>query len=219
MSLLAAAYDQDDVDWVDLEFIVANPSSYTYLDERRFTYECGECSCTRNNCTCDQECSIPTNDLMIPTHHGVGKNFPCYSPHYNDWPYGIKNVEDERHEIPYVIKSGPKRAAMMYKHRHMVYLVGQNDTCNDALPTCDASFWKRDVYEEDEWPCFRNSMDTRCPAMLEGPFRLLTVVCSTYYGELTHELHVVEGVGYDAKGMFGSPIAIKKIFEHPNSRR
>jgi hypothetical protein len=31
MSLLAAAYDVEEVDWIDMQFIVANPSSYTYL--------------------------------------------------------------------------------------------------------------------------------------------------------------------------------------------
>jgi hypothetical protein len=37
MSHLAAKHDVEN-SFVDLEFIIANPSSYTYLDDRRWMY-------------------------------------------------------------------------------------------------------------------------------------------------------------------------------------
>jgi hypothetical protein len=128
-SLLAAAYDEDDIDWIDMQFVVANPSSYTYLDERRYSYNCGHCKCTSDNCTCPSECTEPSNELTIPTRFGVGKSrWPCFDSDYNNWPYGITKLMDPSHTVPYVIKSGPRRAANAYYRRNMVYLVGQNDT-------------------------------------------------------------------------------------------
>lgn len=128
-SLLASAYDQDEIDWIDMQFIVANPSSYTYLDERRFSYNCGHCSCDSNNCTCPKSCTKPKLKLSQPTRKGVGQaKWPCYASDYNSWPYGLTNISDPKHMVPYVIKSGPHRAAKMYSRRNMVYLVGQNDT-------------------------------------------------------------------------------------------
>jgi hypothetical protein len=57
--------------------------------------------------------------------------------------------------------------ATAYAKRRVVYLVGENDMCNDLLPTCNAECSQKDN------GCERNSMDTRCPAMLQGPFRKL----------------------------------------------
>lgn len=127
MSLLAAAYDEDDVDWIDMQFVVANPSSYTYLDERRYGYNCGNCSCTIDNCTCTSSCTEPSTALAILNRSNAGK-WPCYDSSYNNWPYGLDKVVDPRHTVPYVIKSGPRRASRSYGRRNMVYMVGQNDT-------------------------------------------------------------------------------------------
>jgi len=48
MSPLAALWDLDPD--VDLEFIIANPSSYTYLTPQRYRYNCGHCECNTHNC-------------------------------------------------------------------------------------------------------------------------------------------------------------------------
>lgn len=97
---------------------------------------------------------------------------------------------------------------------HTVYI---KDTCNDNLPTCDTSCWKRDEFLPDEWQCFRNDMDTRCPAMLQGPNRrtrgyMYMKYLEWLYGEPTHTLHTIPGVGHNATGMFGSEIGMKELF-------
>ena len=43
----------------DVLFIVANPSSYAYLDNRRYPYTCGTCDCTEDDCTCTASCTNP----------------------------------------------------------------------------------------------------------------------------------------------------------------
>lgn len=174
MSTLAALWDIDDD--MDVAFIIANPSSYTYLDSRRWHYNCGDCKCSTRNCTCDSACTpTPFTSLGHPFASGAGKYYPCYVWNYDRWPYGIGSFSDKRgRRIPYALRQGylgAERAVRVYPKLHVVYLVGQNDTCNDGLPVCDASCWKRENYSDDEWPCFRSQMDTRCQAMLQGPFR------------------------------------------------
>ena len=221
MSTLAALWDIDDD--MDLEFIIANPSSYTYLDPRRFQYNCGECKCTTKNCTCNEPCSpLPYTRLGTPKYHGAGTQFPCMVWNYDRWPYGIGSFEDKRgRRIPYALRQGylgTERALRVYPKLHVVYLVGQNDTCNDGLPVCDSSCWKREDYDpEDEWPCFRNSMDTRCPAMLQGPFRNARAhqymrYLEDIYGRPVHKLHEIPGVGHNASAMFGSEIGLRELF-------
>jgi hypothetical protein len=213
MSELAAKHDEYEGEGsVDVEFIVANPSSYMYFDNRRYKYNCGICECNRDNCTCSQDCEQPlTRDelLGVPNEAGVGSDWPCYDESYNSWPYGLDSLHVDEHSIPYAIKSGVDRAAWLYRERNVVYMVGENDTCNDALPTCDSSCWKRDDYEPMEWPCYRNHMDTRCPALLEGPYRRNRGIdymkyLKAYYGTATHLLHIIPGVGNNTTGISGS---------------
>jgi hypothetical protein len=73
---------------IQYEFIIANPSSYTYFDERRYPYTCGTCTCSNNNtttsvvieaaiaagvsmpvgsCTCSESCTKPSQYLQIPS--------------------------------------------------------------------------------------------------------------------------------------------------------
>jgi hypothetical protein len=219
MSVLAALWGMDTE--IDVEFVVANPSSYAYLDNRRFEYSCGDCKCTRKNCTCDESCTQPSNNLKKPRRADAGTKFPCYQWNYNRWPYGLGSFSDKKgRNIPYALRDGvlgPERALRSYPKLHMVYLVGQNDTCNDGLPTCDASCWKRENYLEDEWPCFRNSMDIRCPAMLQGPCRRTRgrqymKYLERLYGKPTHTLHEIPGVGHNATAMFRSQVGMQELF-------
>jgi hypothetical protein len=220
MSVFAALWDYDED--VDLEFVIANPSSYTYLDNHRFEYSCGDCKCTTNNCTCNKACTPPPyTKLSQPRSWGAGWKWPCYIWDYNRWPYGIGSFEDKRgRHIPYALRDGflgVERALRVYRKLHVVYLVGQNDTCNDGLPVCDASCWKRENFLENEWPCFRNEMDTRCPAMLQGPCRRTRGYqymryLETLYGEPTHKLLEIPGTGHNASAMFGSDLALRELF-------
>ena len=215
VSELAAHVDSDQRKGnIDLEFIIANPSSYAYLDARRFQYNCGHCNCNYYNCTCNRECTEPLF-LGIPDER---KGWVCHDKKYNDWPYGLNKFSDGvRHSIPYASHRSAEYDARMYQQRSVVYMVGQNDTCNDGLYSCSSDCWKREDYLPEEWPCFRNHMDIRCPAMLEGPFRrkrgiLYMKYLESFYGKPTHVLHIIPGVGHNATGIFGSPIGLEELF-------
>jgi hypothetical protein len=219
MGVLAALWDIDTE--MDVEFVVANPSSYTYLDNRRFEYSCGDCKCNTKNCTCDESCTQPSNKLSKPRSADAGTKFPCYQWNYNRWPYGLGSFSDKKgRNIPYALRDGvlgPERALRVYRKLHVVYMVGQNDTWNDGLATCDASCWKRENYLEHEWPCFRNSIDSRCPAMLQGPCRRTRgrnymKYLENLYGEATHTLHEIPGMGHNATAMFSSEVGLRELF-------
>jgi hypothetical protein len=227
LSILAALWDNDNS--MEMKFIVANPSSYTYLGPHRFPYECGHCDCTTDDCTCDSSCTFPQStrrdgqqSVLIPHHDAVGKDWPCYSIHYDRWPYGVGALKDEYgHSVPYSMRDGvigTARAVRLYRRLHVVYMVGQNDTCNDNLPFCDESCWKRSDFDPTtEWQCFRNHMDTRCPAMLQGPNRRTRghqyiKYLEWFYGEPTHRIHTIPGVGHNATAMFASEIGMRELF-------
>jgi hypothetical protein len=76
-------------------------------------------------------------------------------------PYGFESRQ------PYPANNSVSDMVTSYAKRRVVYLVGEKDMCNDLLPTCNVECWQK------ENGCDRNSMDTRCPAMLQGPFRKL----------------------------------------------
>uniref|UniRef100_A0A7S3L2J7 Uncharacterized protein n=1 Tax=Amphora coffeiformis TaxID=265554 RepID=A0A7S3L2J7_9STRA len=222
VSTLAALWDLG-LD-LTLRFVIANPSSYTYLDNRRFAFHCGNCECNRHECTCDSDCTAENTtitQLVVPTRHGVGTKNPCYQWNYDRWPYGLGSFmnKDGRH-IPYALRdglAGPERALRTYGKLDVVYLVGQNDTCNDGLPNCDKSCWKRDHWLPGENPCYRNQMDIRCPAMLQGPCRRARAYnymnfLQQLYDRPVHTLWEVPGVGHDATAMFGSDIGLEVLF-------
>jgi hypothetical protein len=210
---------------VDPKFIVASKPFVLYISGRQtlWKYSCGKnCVCdTSMNCTCDKDCKDQTvGELAIPNQAGVGTDWVCYDKNYNKWPYGPEGYHDPNHSAPYIRQNrNASSAVQAYKHRDVVYMVGQNDTCNDGLPTCSSDCWKRDDYLPEEWPCFRNHMDARCPAMLEGPFRRQRGVAymkylKQLYGEdMTHVLHIIPGVGHNATAMFGSPIGMEELFD------
>ena len=208
---------------IDVKFIIANPSSYAYLTPERYKYNCGHCSCTPSECKCDNNCTQPPyKSLAAPICNLAGTQFPCYAWNYNRWPYGISSFSDQKtgHNIPYALRDGVlgvQRAIWFYNKLNVVYLVGHNDTCNDELPVCDDSCWKQETYEEDEWACFRNDMDTRCPVMLQGPYRRIRAhqfmnFLEDLYGQPTHHMYTIPGVGHNASGMFSSDIGMREIF-------
>jgi hypothetical protein len=137
---------------------------------------------------------------------------------YNDWPYGLGMFSDgSQYSIPYAIRA-PCNTARIYRERSVTYLVGQNDTCNTDLPTCSPDCWKREEYLPDERPCYSHQIDTRCPAMLEGPNRrdrgiLYMQHLEFVYGEKTHVFHVIPDAGHNATAMFGSSIGLQELFD------
>jgi hypothetical protein len=226
--VLAALWNYEES--VDVKFIVANPSSYTYFGPDRFPYACGHCDCNMNNCTCDADCQPQASsyddngnsNLALPHQSRVGTQWPCYVWNYNRWPYGIGALADDKfgYSLPYSMRSGvvgTARAVRLYRWLDVVYLVGQNDTCNDNLPTCDSSCSKRQDFLPGEWQCFRNDMDTRCAAMLQGPNRRTRAYqymkyLEWFYGEPVHKLRTIPGVGHNVTGMFSSVTGIQELF-------
>ena len=59
-------------------------------------------------------------------------------------------------------------------------------------------------------------MDTRCPAMLLGPYRRkrgyqYMKYLENLYDEPVHRLHTIPGVGHDALAMFDTDVALKEL--------
>lgn len=113
--------------------------------------------------------------------------------------------------LPFLISL---QALAQYAERDVFYLNGQNDTCNDGLPFCNNDCWQKD---NEESPCMRNHMDTRCPAMLQGPWRKARGMqymqyLKDYYGKKVHNFKLVPGAGHNATAVFFSSVALKNIF-------
>jgi pimeloyl-ACP methyl ester carboxylesterase len=208
-----------------VRYVVANPSSYGYLDSTRPVYKCGNCDCNPRECDCDAKCTPdgPIHDATLPfvrppSGFSVAdpKQFVCGHAKYNDWPYGLANRWGYTHnDVGY-----PMNVSLaLYPERDVNYLVGQNDTCNDGLAECDGECWQKD---NKEAPCMRNHMDNRCPAMLEGPWRkargkTYMKFLKKYYGKDVHRFGIVPGCGHNATCIFASGIALAHVFRHPSS--
>lgn len=207
-----------------VRYVVANPSSYGYLDGTRPKYTCGQCDCNPRECDCDAPCSPdgPIHDAALPfVRPGKGFNrdnpgaFVCGHAKYNDWPYGLANRWGYTHnDVGFPMNV----SLQLYPSRDVSYLVGQNDTCNDGLATCDGECWQRD---NKEAPCMRNHMDNRCPAMLEGPWRKMRGMTymkflSKYYGRDVHRFGIIDGCGHNATCIFVSELALAHVFRHPS---
>ena len=206
---------------LSVRFIVANPSSYGYLDETRPQYKCGECVCNTKECECSEPCTPdgPIHAGALPfvkpdRGFSIAKpgNFVCGNARYNDWPYGLANRWGYTEED---VGFKMNESIALYPLRDVSYLVGQNDTCNDGLAECDGECWQRDNQED---PCFRNHMDNRCPAMLEGPWRKMRGLTyqrflQKFYGKKIHRFGVVPGAGHNATAIFESDLALTHIFQ------
>ena len=204
---------------LDIRFVIANPSSFAYFTKERLKYSCGTCACSTKECECDGECTNEQDQLQggkgifaTPVKgfsKADSKEFVCGNRRYDNWPYGLSG------RWGYTAARDMKEALAQYAERDIVYLNGQNDTCNDMLPTCNSDCW---MVNNVEAPCFRNRMDARCPAMLQGPWRKVRGMqymqfLENYYGKPVHQYALVNGVGHNATGIFFSSTALKHIFD------
>jgi hypothetical protein len=109
-----------------LQFILSNPSSYAYLSNKRYSYNCGTCQCDEDACACDSICTQP--DLKIKRVQKKSNDWPCWDSEYNNWPYGIP-TDVKSAVVPYVMKAiDIFDPTVLYHKRNVVVLVGQNDT-------------------------------------------------------------------------------------------
>ncbi len=147
------------------KFIVANPSSYVYMDERRIV-------------------DGTTNQFAAPDASD------CLD--YNEWKYGLSDL------FTYPSNTGATKIRNLLKSRRVVYLLGEDDNNPNS-----------------------SSLDTSCPAMLQGKHRLERGVIyfnhlQDYYGEEILEfqsLDTVPDAGHSNLEMYTSDIGLFHLFE------
>lgn len=219
---------------LDVRFVVANPSSYLYLDHNRWAYTCGDRDGYAKSCSTmtyqpfsfDEgrhgwEVDFQYGDRGWRVTEGLADNgtdhpFICRTHAWNSWFYGLDwHALKNGFVIPYLAEHPDlKQAEMMYPERDVVYLVGQNDTCwDDEFPFCDDRCWTRNIPTSK---CYRNHMDMRCPAMLEGPNRKTRAFhyirhLYEHYGRKVHNLFVIKGVGHQGGQMVTSDYGLTAI--------
>jgi len=179
-----------------------------------------------------------TGDDGVPMtpEHVVNENadFWCYDEGYNKWHYGIGNdgqgagLDDGAHA--YVLATDFKRNVETYALRNMNYIVGQRDQCSPAMPWYnETGLPGADAAKQFSSACDFHHLDTRCPAMLQGPWREYRAVhymlyLLKFYGKSVHtllelevsqDINLAPGMGHNGLGMITSHEASSAIFQ-PN---
>jgi len=177
---------------VAIKYIIANPSSFLYLDATR----------ARNisrNPTCGRYCnstSIPSDTFTfgLPTSEDITS---CKN--YNLYKYGTDNLNK------YMNKTGVSTLVHNYRQKNVTYLFGGEDTCN-SLYDCD---------------CSDHVLDTTCSAQLQGMCRIqrgwiyykyLQHVYNTDYSSPVHQAFTIANVGHDACEMFSRSESLRVLF-------
>ena len=151
-------------------YVVSNPSSYCYLDARRWI----------------------GGSLVVPAQARIEN---CSK--YNEWEWGLDGG------FPLYVADGPDIDTHVknYQHQRVVYLIGQNDTCNEAL----------------EPGCHSHGLEVTCMDMLEGRFRLERAqlyfkFLREFYNLPIHNFTLVPNVGHDHTLIFQSKQGLDTIF-------
>jgi hypothetical protein len=214
-SELAASFDFPS-SRINMEFIIANPSFYTYLDERRFPYTCGYCHCTLLNCTCDQDCTDSTMKLGVPV---LSNNSVCHDRQYNHWPYGVEFVtsHDDVSSIPYALQAGLERCLRKLRVGTLCTWWDRTILTRMAYQLGMRAAGKSKISCRRSGHAFGITWTHVGPAMLEGPNRRTRGLrfkkyLELYYGRPTHVLHDIPGVAHNATAMFGSPVGLRELF-------
>eukprot|EP00927_Polykrikos_kofoidii_P030054 TRINITY_DN25929_c0_g1_i1.p1 TRINITY_DN25929_c0_g1~~TRINITY_DN25929_c0_g1_i1.p1 ORF type:complete len:487 (+),score=49.03 TRINITY_DN25929_c0_g1_i1:101-1561(+) len=208
-----------------MTFVIANPSTYLYMDSERWAYTCDRFGCTQ-----------PVHDVYNRSlgqrgydenKHGArvlskqnGKRFVCRISASDEWPYGLDtdNVATVgalgKAPVSYIRRSGELAASLkVFPRRDVVYFVGQNDTCTDDLMPfgCAKSCWRR------FYNCSRSALDMRCRAMLQGWNRnmrgkLYMEHLENHFGRPVHRLYEVPNVGHQPRSMLCSDKVREVLF-------
>jgi hypothetical protein len=73
--------------------------------------------------------------------------------------------------------------------------------------------WKKDDYLPGEWPVALLSQPYEYPLSRHAGGSIPYMKYPEHvYGEKTHTLHAIPGVGHNTTGMFGSPIGLEELF-------
>jgi len=240
-----------------VRFVVANPSSFTYLDNRRWQYKCDNDTqtCTTGSLAVPSESNyrfitqedenppkffVDTCDICAADgkggsqpyykSHNASADFFCWDPKYNDWAYGMDNIAtmDEYHHY---FEDGWNQTLQLqqYAFRDVWYLSGVLDQCSPAMEWYNTSGANNQAVVnlgDFDDACDYHKVDTRCPAMLQGPWREYRAThymayLAEYYAPDTHMLvewitsqsfNLVPGVGHDGTGMLTSSAGTAAIY-------
>ena len=174
---LSSKVKASDAGVASIKYIVGNPSSYPYLGPQRPTNFPG--------CT----------PFLVPNSTVIAS---C--TYYDNWRYGVKKVSG------YIANVTAAVAIAQFENRDVVYLLGQNDTCNELLdPTCNS-----------------HGLAKTCSNMLQGRWRLERGLCycaflDFFYGSSSsgcgpHYYKIIPGVAHSSYGLFSSVIGRNEIF-------
>jgi pimeloyl-ACP methyl ester carboxylesterase len=200
---------------LSLRVIVSNPSSYCYLDPRRWTDD---------------------DAYIIPIDQGR-----C--PNYNRWPFGLdesdnnSTIKSIRYKEEAIRRAGGVRQLIQrYANveRDIIYLSGGQDRCNISSSATNIKWntidnltdpQRRNQRNRQQYYCNSHGLETTCSDMLQGNYRLQRTV--RFYRSLQllyptkqkqenqrmiHRLVIVKGVGHDHSLMFQSEEGIRSIF-------
>jgi len=167
-----------------LRAVVGNPSSYAYLDGRRF-FDDG----TFRTPSSEEEDSCPG---------------------YNRWEWGLDPGGGEIMAAPYKDRAieevgGPASLAERFADRDVIYLNGGRDRCNVA--GLDRTGW---CYSHGlETSCGDAMEGEQRLDRGEKYYRSLRM----YFGRRVHSRAVVEGVGHDHSLMWESSVGLSALFD------
>jgi hypothetical protein len=201
---------------LSLRVIVSNPSSYCYLDPRRWTD--------------DDAYIIPIDQRRCPN--------------YNRWPFGLDESDNNSTIISIRYKEEAiRRAGGVHQliqryanvERDIIYLSGGQDRCNISSSATNIN-WNiidsltdhqrrnRQRHRQQNY-CNSHGLEATCSDVLQGKYRLQRTV--RFYRSLQllyptkqkqdnqrmiHRLVIVKGVGHDHSLMFQSEEGIRSIF-------
>jgi len=168
-----------------VRLVVTNPSSYVYLDGRRWNYS--------------SQTGLPpwTTDNLFPVSAARGATCPGW----NQWGWGLAPGNAPPYVESVLARHGPAALVSRYASTDMTYLHGGNDTCNEALePGCMSHGLETTCQDMLEGP-FRLYRGQHYAAYL----RVL-------YGRAVHRSIVVPDVGHDHTLMFQSREGLAAIF-------
>jgi len=169
---------------VTLRYIVANPSSYAYLDTQR----------VENLPYCDAN-TIPglAYTFATPSNDTITK---C--PLYNTWRYGLVGLND------FMSKISTSLMIDNYEVKDVVYLLGSSDICNDLINHC---------YDNDLDTTCEGEIEGLCRFQRGWVYyKYLQNYFKTTNGNEVHTAVSVPDIGHDACGMFGSENGRAAIF-------
>jgi len=179
---LGTTVDLDLRKHISLRYVPANSPSYTYFDTVRPILPEPDCKTYCNSSTASLTYSF--------------EEFPNTScPKFNTWKYGLEKLNT------YMTNTAKlENIADVYLSKKVIYLLGQNDTCNEVF-NCGCS-----SYTEERG----------CEAEVQGQCRFQRgIIYYQYlqqYYDTTQKRVIVPDVGHDACGMYTSKNGLLALF-------